>query len=295
VGRWRCLVPVLLLAAAARLLARDWPDPAAVMDPLLAARPGSLGGSSQAFVEYNYQAFESSYDDLFQISALSSFAVAGPKAGLAVAYSSYLMNGAVQPGDSPGSRLQWMMNAVQFEYGIFAALRVGDIDLLADYSRTSQHPFRDQYSQVASDLLRAGALGRMEPAPGLEIQVALHGAYSDLFAFWQSPLPRPRAAFVVTPRTWLQQSIATTTVGGAQLALSAFAEGELDWVFLRAGGQGANVSGRTGARAALGGLVVDLYLDGYASDDSEIRVDRATPVGLLGWGFRLETAPPARR
>jgi hypothetical protein len=266
-----------------------------VLDPLLAAGAGPAGGSSYALVEVNTQAFASSYDDLFQVNALSSFAFAGPKAGVSVSYASFLMNGAVQSGDSPGSRLQWMMNAVQFEYGIFAAVRVVGIDLLADYSRTSQHPLRRPYSEVASDVLRAGALGRFAPAPGLVMHLAVHGAYSDLFDFWDSPLPRPRAAALVTPAAWVQQSLATVSVAGTRIGISAFARGQVDWVFLRSGGEGINASGRAGARALLGGVAVELYLDGFASDNSEIRDDHATPVGLLGWGFCLATAPSSAR
>lgn len=301
----------LAVVVAFPLAARDWSEPPRVFDPLLSVEsPGSEAGGL-AILEYNYQAFHSSYDDLFQINALSalSFAALGANpgvlegVGIGVAYGSYLMNGAVQEGDSPGSRLQWMMNAVQLEYGVFVALRMARLarlDLVGEYSRTSQHPFRDQYSQVASDVLRGGALARARLPLDVESLLSLRVAYVDLFDFWESPLPKPRACCLLTPELWLLRPLGSLGRGRARVGVAAAGEGHLDWVFLRRGGQGVNASFRAGARLTLKSLSLDLYLDGFASDDTEIRDDRTTPAGLLGWGVRLaggspDAAPPAAR
>jgi len=77
--------------------------------------------------------------------------------------------------------------------------------------------------------------------PAIGTLLALRVASVDLFDFWQSPPPEPRA--------------------GVRLAVSA--------------------------------LTRDLCLDGFASDETEIREDGATRVGLLGWGLRLASVPPA--
>ncbi len=286
-----------LLAAALPLAARDWPEPPRVTDPLLSIESPGIEASGFAMVEYDYQALRSSYDDLFQINALSALSVASlfPQrrlvqgAGVAVSYGSYLMNGKAQEGDSPGSRLQWMMNAVQFEYGIYLALRLLGLDLVADYSRTSQHPFRDQYSQVASDVLRAGVLARVPMPLAVQTLLAVRVGSVDLFDFWESKLPKPRTRLVLAPELWLERPLGSFAVGAARVRVAAACEGHLDWVFLREGGQGANASFRGGLRLELGALSCDVYLDGFASDNTEIREDRSTPAGLLGWGVQLAT------
>ena len=93
-----------------------------------------------------------------------------------------------------------VMNTVQFEYAIAAAYRVGRVDVIASYGRTSQHPLASGgFSEVASDIVEIGVglpvvvlagLGRHAAPPVIATGVRL--AYLDLYDFWQSPLLAPR-------------------------------------------------------------------------------------------------------
>jgi hypothetical protein len=274
--------------------------PAVVIDPLLDVERGGPHTFGYAMLEYNAQPLLNSYDDLFQINALSAFVFSRVRQeasvveafGLSAAYATYLMNGKVQPGDSPGSRLQWMMNAFQVEYGFFLAFRIAGLDLLLEYSRTSQHPLRDPYSEVSSDLLKTGLNRRFDLPLDLALAAAVRLGYSDIFDFWQSPIPKPRARYLITPSLWLERPLTSFRLGASRATLAAAAEGYVDFASLRGSGWGLNSAFRTGVALVVGALRFDLYLDGFASDDTEIRDDRTTPVGLLGWGLRIQNVRP---
>lgn len=299
---------VLLVTLPAAAAARDWYEPTAVINPLLLRSYEAPAVFPGGFAEtiYANQVFQDGRYDTFQINARSGHTIfAAPRFALSATYGSYLMNGPVNEGGTPGSRLQWLMNAVQFEYGFYAAYDLGPLYLLGEYSRTSQHPFRKEFSQVSSDLIKFGfAPPRLSLGP-VELYGFIRFGYSAIFDFWESRLEQPRAE-------WLMQPSVRAVWEGVELGnvirLGLFFEGDAEIAvarearFAEAGeiiGNGAVKSGlrlrsvHPNARKTAEGRYsdspghLDLYLDYYGSGNSEIRDDRKTPVQLLGYAFRF--------
>jgi hypothetical protein len=71
--------------------------------------------------------------------------------------------------------------------------------LLAEYSRTSQHPFinRPEFSQAATDILMLGLSFPEIRAGAFSDLSYLRLGYEGLFHFWQSGLPESRASWTL--------------------------------------------------------------------------------------------------
>jgi hypothetical protein len=70
-----------------------------------------------------------------------------------------MLNGGVNEGDEPGAEAaQWMMNAIQYEYGFILSRDLSRTGLvvLGEYSRRSSHPLRSGFEDPAADVLRLG-------------------------------------------------------------------------------------------------------------------------------------------
>ncbi|MFP4301642.1 MAG: hypothetical protein ACLFQZ_06400 [Spirochaetaceae bacterium] len=291
----------VVLLAGAPLYSRDWYEPLEVVNPLLLRtyeKPLLLPGGF-AETMYANQAFSDGTYDSFQINARTGHTIIGaPRFALSATYGAFLMNGPVIEGGTPGSRLQWLMNAVQFEYGFHFAWDLGPLYLLWEYSRTSQHPIRDNFSEVSSDLVKVGAA-----APRIDIgPVQFYGfirvGYSEIFDFWESRLEDPRTM-------WLAQPSLRVFWPGVELLelakLGLFLETDAELAIARSArfhergelvGNGAIKAGVRiyGTRKQEPGLSsgsLDLYLDYFGSDNSEIRDDEKTPVQLLGYAIRF--------
>ena len=284
-------------------MARDWYEPTAVVNPLLLRDYKTVSLFPGGFAEtiYANQAFNASKYDSFQINARTGHTIIGsPRYALSATYGAYLMNGPVNEGGTPGSRLQWLMNSVQFEYGFYGAYDIGPFYLLGQYSRTSQHPFRRSFSQVSSDLVKFGvAPPRMSLGP-VELYGFVRFGYSAIFDFWESKLEEPRTR-------WLTQPSVRAVWSGVSMfdlvQVGLFFEGDAEVAIARearfheAGEIVGNGAVKTGLR--LRGLDgggrsdevsagrLDLYLDYYGSGNSEIRDDRKTPVQLIGYAVRF--------
>ncbi|MFP4329427.1 MAG: hypothetical protein ACLFP6_01790 [Spirochaetaceae bacterium] len=281
------------------LTARDWYEPMEIINPLLfRSYQGTQilpGGYAETI--YSNQALLDGRYDSFQINGRAGHTlVASPRFALSLSYGTYLMNGPVNEGGTPGSRLQWLMNAVQFEYGFFAAWDAGPLYLLAEYGRTSQHPFRRDFSEVSSDLVKIGFAPHPFHIGPVELRALLRLGYSDIFDFWESRLEDPRTRWMAQPAVrahWpgfeldelMRVGLFFEGDGELGIARSARFEEEGDFV--------GNIALKGGVR--LRGIVpdglspgsIDLYLDYYGSDNSEIRDDRKTPVQLLGYAVRF--------
>ncbi len=206
--------PYLAVAAALVLLlsspparCKDFPEAVVAVDPLAAAtRPGLPSGMGGAF-EYADYAF--AHDDVdsfyFRLSASPVFCDFDEDFALGGIFESILMCGPVKPGTSAANIADFWMNAVQFQYGLYASLALplaGRPHFLAEYSRTSQHPLGSPdyaFSQVSADLLVLGIAPRTFSLGPVAVRSYVRGGYGSLFAFWQSSLPQPRISWLLKP------------------------------------------------------------------------------------------------
>lgn len=296
----RGLFSLLLGAALVHGVAgRDWYEPFEIINPLLLRDYESLEILPGGYVEtiYTNQAFADGMYDSFQINGRGGHTIIGsPRFALSVSYGSYLMNGPVNEGGTPGSRLQWLMNAIQFEYGFFGALDAGPLYLLAEYGRTSQHPFRSNFSEVSSDLIKVGLAAPPINLGEVELYALLRLGYSDIFDFWESRLEDPRTRWMAQPSFRLYWP-GVELLGLLQTGLFFEGDGEIGIArtarFEESGDLVGNIALKGGVRVrglhTAGGSPgsIDLYLDYYGSDNSEIRDDRKTPVQLLGYAVRF--------
>ena len=181
-----------------------FPLPAAVADPLSAASSQGLPAGMDGAFEYGNYAF--SHDDIdsfyFRLGGSPVFFTLGDAFALGGNFESILMCGPVPSSDTPANIADFWMNAVQFQYGLYASLALplpGAPHLLAEYSRTSQHDLRPQYSQVSYDLL-AGGIAPSEFSLGPVLcRSCVRAGYGSLFGFWQSALAQPRISWFLMP------------------------------------------------------------------------------------------------
>ncbi len=188
---------------------KDFPEPVLSVDPLAAAtRPGLPAGMGGAFEYCNYAFAHDEVDSFyFRVSASPAFVDLGDAFALGSIFESTLMCGPLRTGTTAANVAAFWMNAVQFEYGLYASLAVTEpgkdgFHLLAEYSRTSQHPLGSPgltYSQVSSDILAVG-LAPPELALGPATVLSyLRIGYCSLLAFWGSSLAQPRASWFLKP------------------------------------------------------------------------------------------------
>lgn len=182
--------------------AKDFPEPVAVVDPLAAATGSGLPAGMGAAFEYGHYALV--HDDVdsfyFRLSASPVVFAIGEGFALGADFESVLMCGPVPAGDTPATIAPFWMNAMEFQYGLYAAYAPpipGIPRVLAEYSRTSQHPIagRGQYSQVTADLLSLGIAPPTLRLGPVTLRSSLRGGYSSLFAFWHSSIAQPRSSW----------------------------------------------------------------------------------------------------
>jgi hypothetical protein len=199
-----------LLAAAGPAGAKDFPEPVLAVDPLAAAsRRGAPAGMGGAF-EYGNYLLAHDYVDSFYFRVGSSPVIfdLGDRFALGAIYESVLQCGPVKAsaGEKASNVMAFWMNSVQFEYGLYASLALsgegaGGARLLAEYSRSSQHPFsnRTDYSTVAADILMVGLSLPELRSGAFDARSYLRAGYRDMFAIWKSPLPKPRVSWLLKP------------------------------------------------------------------------------------------------
>ena len=131
------------------------------------SRPGdgpfSVASAMGADLEYgDYALSHDDFDSFYlAVDANPVFFRIGERLALGCYFASILMCGPVPEEDTPANIAAFWMNSVQFEYGLretvapFSGGRQG-LHLTLEYARTSQHPLRPLFSEVASDILRLG-------------------------------------------------------------------------------------------------------------------------------------------
>ena len=271
------------MACAPDAFCRDFPQPFEVADPLYGSAPSESGWMPRGYTELIYctHLLRSSPEDSFDVRALSSFTLldVDSRFALNLYWGGILLVGPLAEGETAATMMQWWMNANQFEYGLAAGAGLGVLDLSFEYSRTSQHPWRGDYSQVTTDALKWG-LTLPELRAGLfEFDLRCFAGYVDLFDFWKSSVPKPRTIWIASPAARISLH--------AMPGISLFVRCQADLLLLRGGGTDADLWAEFGIRTGRGTGRAEFYLDYFGSGDTEELDKGPAPSSLLGLGFRL--------
>ncbi len=299
IGIKRAIVVGLLglLAAVSTLSAREFRKAPAVVNPLR-----SVTAESSPWMPAGYFSFEhwrygirGSDFDLFEVRTSGAATVFQHRErfGVGFMFASILTSGPGPDGWQPPTEVEWRMDAVQFEYGIHLAYRIGSVDLLGEYSRSSFHPFRDDadenYRINTADYVRFGVM----PPPVLVGPVELEGfvrtGWLDLFDVWGAPYARPRAAWKTTFSTWAEVPVSRR--------VRFFTHLEPELLFLRGGGVDVDLYTAAGLRLPGDFGHLDLFLHYTRIGDVEELNDaagnpRPFEVNLIGLGVRFAAQPP---
>ncbi|MFW5995614.1 MAG: hypothetical protein ACOCRN_05830 [Spirochaetia bacterium] len=287
--------------------ARDFPEPYSTIDPLHLLAPEGRG----AVIDWalDYQVFRDSALDDFQVNLLGAAGLFDVNRQFAVGlrYGKFLMTG---PGgeDKGTPHFAWLMNSVQFEYGIHAAFALSPrLRLLGEYSRASNHPFIESsggytISTVAYDRIALGAgVPGMRFAREGRISASLRLAYAKLWDFWEArDVDATRVEWLL--RGGIQAthplppgiSPVEDTMIFAELYPDLFTQRNLERYEAAALDRGfdANFAGSLGLRFGHRHTSrhIDIYLDTFISRDSEMVRNEPFPVGLVGLGVRTGNA-----
>jgi hypothetical protein len=263
---------------------------------VLSPAPDGFSVARGAFAQTAYHAnvFADTQIDRFQVNAYAHHGILDVGRGRVGAfYSTYMLNGPVNPGDSPGAEAaQWMMNAVQFEYGFVGTWELTPgrgprTAVVAEYSRRSYHPLRSGFEEPAADILRTGIVVRGMRGPLFESLItdwAARVSWAELYEFWGAPkIEQPRALY--TLHLGVEATVPTVF---RQTEL--FLVGMPDVILLREGGASVDVTLQGGLRMGpeltRGGARLELFLDYYRSADTEQRAT-PSPAELFGYGVRF--------
>lgn len=271
----------------APVVARDFSEsPRAILLPEAYPEHGlRIAPGAWAEAAFTSNAIRDGEFDSFQIRSYANFGlVAGPRTLGTIFYGSYLLSGPVTEGAQPGSdRAPWLMNAVQFEYGLTVQHRIGAWTLLGEYSRRSSHPLRSVFEDPAADILRFGfAPPQFERGP-LAVSTLVRFGWVELYDYWDvSTIPDPRVLYTANLAAQADYRI---PIDGQPLSVF----GILLWdpFLLRAGGVDGDLEFDLGVALGEGSGRVELYGTYYQSSDTEQGTDGSTPVVLIGYGIRF--------
>ena len=254
--RIAALAAALLLAATVPLAARDFPEPPELSDPWLAITaaagasptdtrpPLLLAPAAYGDLAYHGYTFLDGPHDSFSVrTRVGGVPVAFGPVALGLYWSSFLLVGPIEPTDDAASIAEWWMNAVQFEYGLIAAVRLPRPfrSITLEYGRTSQHPLRSGYSEISSDVVSAGVWLETLRVGGLcddivarphgqtTIDLGLRASWIELYDFWESDLLKPRTRLRIAAPVEIVVDL--IEIGGAKL--QAVLAGEPRLLFLR--------------------------------------------------------------
>jgi len=295
-----CLVAALLVAAVTPLTARDWPEPYRTIDPYALLQPGEPGAVFDW--EFNPQVFRGSDHDAFQLNLVGGAGLfrIGDRFAAGMRYGTYLMNGPSYEGSpgTPHGALDWLINAIQFEYGLHLAYDLNGFRLLGEYSRASQHPFEgrdDVSSDVSYDRVAVGiGAPRVPFGDGGMLTAAARIAYVDLWDAWDHrTIGKPRTQWML--RTGVLATYPLTDGFRGRFRPHLLAELHPDFFTQRGDRPDAVLAARAGLRLTDDSTprVIDLYFDAYLSADSEKMAEEdreESPVALLGIGIRIGNA-----
>lgn len=293
-----------LLIASLPLHGREYTKPPAMVNPLR-----SVGIDSSTWVPAGYFAFghwrfdfKGSDFDLFEVRTSGAATVFQHNArfGVGLFVSSILTSGPGPEGWDPPTRVEWRMDAMQYEYGINLGYRFGELDLLLEYSRYSFHPFRDAaadpYYENSADHLRVGVMPPPLRFGAVETEGYLRSGWLDIYDMWDSPFDRPRAFWKTTIGAWAdvplrEEARRLRQAGSAAEGARAFVYLEPELLFLREGGADLDFYAEAGVRLPGDFANLDLFLHYTRIGDIEEVEDRQVTVNLVGLGLRLAAEP----
>lgn len=221
---------LVAVIAAGSVDAYDFAERPAALLFAEAPREFAVGAAGYAHSAYHANVFRNTRLDKFQVQAYAHHAIVDvPSARLGVYYGTFMLNGPVNEGDRPGAdAAQWMMNAIQYEYGFVGAwyppARGFEPAVLVEYGRRSYHPLRSSagLEDPAADVIRLGAAARGLPVRGLSaavggdarLDLAARVGWTELYDFWgASSIPDPRAFFTAHLAAELTVDFAVGAIG----------------------------------------------------------------------------------
>jgi hypothetical protein len=286
------LAALILAYAPGPTAAKDFPEPVLAADPLAAAsRPGLPAGMGGSFEYGNYAVAHDDVDSFYlRLSASPVFFRLGDAFALGGSYESVLMCGPVAASDTAANIAAFWMNAIQFEYGLYASFALPGLGprgphILAEYARTSQHPFvgRTQYSEVSADILMTGIAFPELRLGSFSALSYLRLGYRDLFDFWQSELPKPRVWLVAKPAIEARYPI---NEGGIFAVARAYPE-----IFIDRYKEAldANIFAETGIAFGKGQDSAEILFTIYGTRDSDLLRNSAHPTFEAGISFRFSS------
>lgn len=250
-----------------------------------------------AYVEtaFTYQLFRGSPEDEFQLRQLAHAGLVDiGRLRTTIYYGSFLFLGPISDGARPGAAAApWLMNGIQFEYGLTAQYPVGDWVLVGEYGRRSYHPLRGGFADPAADIFRGGVAPPVLRWRSLALETLFRASWNGLLDAW-GPQGVDDARSPYTFHQAWDLRLTPPSVGPVAPAMFVTVLGDLS---LRESGAlypdvelnaGVSLAAVTAGR---GRGVLDLYLDAYSSRDTEQRPDRETPATLLGYGLRFRFEP----
>jgi hypothetical protein len=285
------LLLFLLLMGTMNLSANDFYEPLTIDDPLYESFgakvpdfPFMTGGYGE--LGWNYHCISSTTEDIWNLHTTVAFTPFRWKDDFAISiyYGAWLLTAPFKPGDQVVNVLRFWMAAVEFDYGITMAVKVGPLHLTLEYSRTSQHPLTPNFSEVSTDVVKLGLVLPHVRLGDFDGSFFVRGGYVDLFDFWQSKIPKPRLSGIIT----------TGTESSYRLLpwLKLFINASLDLNITRL--STVDVAGRAeiGFRIGTGPPAFDIYLALSGTPDTEEILNKSTPSFLAGLGIRFKVGWP---
>lgn len=284
--------------------AREYPKPAAMVNPLYQVTSDStilMPSGYYEFGHWRYDLVGSDYD-LFEGRTGGAATVLQYDGRMAsgVFFRSVLRSGPGPDDWNPPTRIEWRLDAVQFEYGGHLAFRVPAGDLLFEYSRSSFHPFRDDapegYAVNTSDYVRLGYMPPSLERGATRIEGYIKSGYLDLFDFWDAIYDKPRAYWKTTlslgAERILTDGIRLNSPNGANTGeVSVFGHIEPSLLLLRSGGVDLDIYSEIGLRFTGGFGRLDLFLHATRVGDTEELAEKEVEARLIGLALRLATQP----
>jgi len=280
-----CVI-ILAVAGTIPIASRDFMERPEAIIP--GDRPDGLSVLPSIYTElaYHHHTFSAGRNDSFQIRNTAHAALADVGAlRFGVYYGTYLLSGPVDDTEAQGSELApWLMNAVQFEYGVSARWSVPAVDLVGDYGRRSYHRLRRGFSDPAADIIRVGIADRGIPLGGGYLDWATRLRWSRLFRFWGTDIAQPRVTWAVQPALEYRRPLAASEAVALDLFVAVMGD-----LFSIAGASDADLAGEGGLSITAGDRRrrIDLFLDGYRTSDTEEQVDDEYGLTVLGLALRV--------
>lgn len=311
-------VSIFVVIAVVTVVTPTWSRD--VIERPAAIAPGSAPNGFTLFpalyaeAAYDNYAFRAGENDSFQIRNTVHFGIVDvARTRLGLYYGTYLFSGPVDDPEKLGSDLApWLMNAVQFEYGVSSTVAAGRFNIVADYGRRSYHPLRRGFADPASDIIRFGGVVRDYAVAAGTIDAAMRVRWSQLFKLWGTDIDQPDTVWAVQPAMEYRLPLSESPYRRRQVATAFFVSLGADVPLIGDRPGDPDISGQMGfsignapsgdgigSTAASEAPVanerlhrgipgrIEAYLDLYRSPDTEELPDEAAPVTLIGLGVRF--------